>query len=710
MSNINDSNEDHTDEIIADTNDIKKQWIKLELLGAGTYGDVFKTKNKHTGAITAIKHIRLDENLQNGIDPNTLREVIILGTLEHKNVVKLVDVIQKKGFYLVFEYLRNNLNEITLALRYMHNINSFYFLEPFVQKLFEEIRVRKNSFKENDHSSDKVFVVKRATKIYYDLSTQCYNHLIQYIFREILIAVKYIHMKKVLHRDLKPSNFLIDYKEENVLETMRKWFLICIESYKTKVTQAFNEKNNSCYNSNSEEELEIEIDDDFLNYNSQNNETHLKYYLLETKQGTEPMSFDRLVFEMKSILLLHKLFLQVMNELYDNRYLADKKRDYKNDNTKNTHYDTLFNNSNSESKLSSGHKKRKEEKMNSLKNFYRNYDNSNDINTNDALNDLNNLDLNSLKDTSDDLFKTNTNVFNLNNINNNNNLGYSNINNKIHTDCIDSSINANINRQYNDMNEFSLNSNKDNNNNKKYNKGEGNYSNINNNVTTYTSTIKTIHIPNSINPFNNNINNNNINNTNKTNNPNNQNNTNNNINKNNLSPYVQKQLIKEDLIKREIENLLNIKVADFGLARLVKTTNLQYTQNLVTLWYRPPEILENARIYDEKVDMWSVGCIFAELLIGEPLIRETGDLMQLVRIKQFLPDTSNSFSVNLTNIFNHKQQPVKASLISNRIRDSNRIIDDSAIELIEKLLVYKSENRLYARNALKHFFFEKRFI
>jgi serine/threonine protein kinase len=62
----------------------------------------------------------------------------------------------------------------------------------------------------------------------------------------------------------------------------------------------------------------------------------------------------------------------------------------------------------------------------------------------------------------------------------------------------------------------------------------------------------------------------------------------------------------------------HVKVADFGLAKVFK--NKKYlTVKVVTLWYRAPEILLGNRAYDSKIDVWSAGCILAELLLRKPL-------------------------------------------------------------------------------------------
>lgn len=75
-----------------------------------------------------------------------------------------------------------------------------------------------------------------------------------------------------------------------------------------------------------------------------------------------------------------------------------------------------------------------------------------------------------------------------------------------------------------------------------------------------------------------------------------------------------------------------IKIADFGLSRYHGDPAPPMTQLIVTLWYRSPEILLGTHEYGTAVDMWSIGCIFAELLTREPLIRGKGEIDQLSKI------------------------------------------------------------------------------
>lgn len=76
-----------------------------------------------------------------------------------------------------------------------------------------------------------------------------------------------------------------------------------------------------------------------------------------------------------------------------------------------------------------------------------------------------------------------------------------------------------------------------------------------------------------------------------------------------------------------------IKIADFGLARVIFPENeLNYTTQVVTLWYRAPEILLGYKNYDYKVDVWSIGCFFYELFTGEVLFRGSNEQDQIERI------------------------------------------------------------------------------
>lgn len=79
-----------------------------------------------------------------------------------------------------------------------------------------------------------------------------------------------------------------------------------------------------------------------------------------------------------------------------------------------------------------------------------------------------------------------------------------------------------------------------------------------------------------------------------------------------------------------------VKIADFGLARFFGSPNRVYTHQVVTRWYRAPELLYGARSYGVGIDIWSVGCIVAELLLRLPLFPGESDIDQLVKIYNVL--------------------------------------------------------------------------
>lgn len=71
-----------------------------------------------------------------------------------------------------------------------------------------------------------------------------------------------------------------------------------------------------------------------------------------------------------------------------------------------------------------------------------------------------------------------------------------------------------------------------------------------------------------------------------------------------------------------------LKLADFGLANVINSRNKQaLTSRVVTLWYRPPELLMGSTDYGLTVDLWSIGCVFAELHLGKPLLKGRTEVM-----------------------------------------------------------------------------------
>ncbi|CAI9551022.1 unnamed protein product [Staurois parvus] len=97
---------------------------------------------------------------------------------------------------------------------------------------------------------------------------------------------------------------------------------------------------------------------------------------------------------------------------------------------------------------------------------------------------------------------------------------------------------------------------------------------------------------------------------------------------------------KKNFLHRDIKcsNILlnnrgQIKLADFGLARLYSSEERPYTNKVITLWYRPPELLLGEERYTPAIDVWSCGCILGELFTKKPIFQANQELAQLELIR-----------------------------------------------------------------------------
>ncbi|KAH8608896.1 Protein tyrosine kinase Protein kinase domain [Trypanosoma vivax] len=86
----------------------------------------------------------------------------------------------------------------------------------------------------------------------------------------------------------------------------------------------------------------------------------------------------------------------------------------------------------------------------------------------------------------------------------------------------------------------------------------------------------------------------------------------------------------------EISPQIVVKLADYGLARVENIPVKKYSHDVASLWYRSPDVVMGSALYSFAVDMWSIGCIFAEVVTGSPLLSGHSDVDQLVRVFQLL--------------------------------------------------------------------------
>jgi len=90
------------------------------------------------------------------------------------------------------------------------------------------------------------------------------------------------------------------------------------------------------------------------------------------------------------------------------------------------------------------------------------------------------------------------------------------------------------------------------------------------------------------------------------------------------------------------EDEKTVKIADFGLARSFGLPLKTYTHEVVTLWYRAPEVMLGTKIYGTAIDMWSVGCVLFEIVTKKPLFQGKSEVDQLFKIFKILGTPANA--------------------------------------------------------------------
>ena len=156
-----------------------------------------------------------------------------------------------------------------------------------------------------------------------------------------------------------------------------------------------------------------------------------------------------------------------------------------------------------------------------------------------------------------------------------------------------------------------------------------------------------------------------------------------------------------------------VSICDFGLARKFESPPRgDYTQVVVTLWYRPPEILLGETRYGPEIDMWSLGCIFAELLTQKVIFAGQGEVDQLSKIFKMLGTPSTESWPGFQGLPHANTLTIKGSKVS-RLKDefpSNSFsgktyLDAAGFNLLSRMLCCNPRKRITAAEALKHDYF-----
>ncbi|XP_063973425.1 cyclin-dependent kinase 20-like [Diachasmimorpha longicaudata] len=151
-----------------------------------------------------------------------------------------------------------------------------------------------------------------------------------------------------------------------------------------------------------------------------------------------------------------------------------------------------------------------------------------------------------------------------------------------------------------------------------------------------------------------------------------------------------------------------LKIADFGLARLMwEEYTRPYSHQVATRWYRAPELLYGSKLYSSSIDMWSIGCIIAEMINNSPLFPGESDIEQLAMVLRQLgtPTVETWPDHHSLPDYNKITFPYqKGQLWEQVIPDAT----PEVLDLIRNILLYNSSKRLTAVEALKHKYFHTR--
>lgn len=148
-----------------------------------------------------------------------------------------------------------------------------------------------------------------------------------------------------------------------------------------------------------------------------------------------------------------------------------------------------------------------------------------------------------------------------------------------------------------------------------------------------------------------------------------------------------------------------LKLADFGLARAYGVPIRTYTHEVVTLWYRAPEILLGATQYATAVDIWPIGCIFAEMVTSQPLFPGDSEIDELFKIFRVLGTPTEETWKGVTSLRDFKPTFPKwqPQPLSNYVKD----LDSKGIDLLSQMLQYDPQKRISAVEAMQHPFFDE---
>ena len=155
----------------------------------------------------------------------------------------------------------------------------------------------------------------------------------------------------------------------------------------------------------------------------------------------------------------------------------------------------------------------------------------------------------------------------------------------------------------------------------------------------------------------------------------------------------------------------DVKIADFGMARLFSDPHGKYTPKVVTLWYRCPEILLGTSMYDEKCDIWSLGCMFGELIKGQGVMRGEKELDQMIKIVKFIGPPSKE---DIEAVKDYPNTKMLKQRLTRDLKAGERGIEkfrsayslsEETVNLLSSMLEFNAKKRISARDCMRHPYF-----
>ena len=146
-----------------------------------------------------------------------------------------------------------------------------------------------------------------------------------------------------------------------------------------------------------------------------------------------------------------------------------------------------------------------------------------------------------------------------------------------------------------------------------------------------------------------------------------------------------------------------IKIADFGLGRAIGIPVRAYTHEVVTLWYRAPEILLGVQKYSCPVDVWSIGAIFAEMSNKRPFFHGDSEIDQLYRIFRILGTPTEESWPGVTSLPEYKG--VFPKWTPGPLNKNIPRMELSGIALMSQMLIYDPARRISAKRSVDHAYF-----